>query len=146
MFWWMHWLKTFACTTCRGTVIHEAGFKLSKQSHPWRACHVETRPASNFKTAKNLSFGSLFKCFSSHYQRYILQPKRLCPALRSEATALSLYEVIKNSNDTGEISFYWGDEGWSEEGGVTRQKRRNKVVGGKRKEVKRSKTQKRVKI
>lgn len=37
----------------------------------------------------------------------------LCPFLCTEVTALSLYEVIKNSNDSGEISFYGGGEGWS---------------------------------
>lgn len=43
------------------------------------------------------------------------------PIPRAKVTALSLYEVIKNSNDSGEISFYRGGEGWSIKERVKRQ-------------------------
>lgn len=57
----------------------------------------------------------------------------LCPFLCTEVTALSLYEVIKNSNDSGEISFYGGGEGWGIKERVKRQEGTNRG-GGRRKE------------
>lgn len=63
----------------------------------------------------------------------------LCPFLCTEVTALSLYELIKNSNDVGEISFYGGAEGWSIKERVKRQEGTNGGVGGGRKGGMRSK-------
>lgn len=63
----------------------------------------------------------------------------LCPFLCTEVTALSLYEVIKNPNDSGEISFYGRGEGWSINERVKRQEGTNRTVGGGRKEGNRSK-------
>lgn len=53
----------------------------------------------------------------------------LCPFLCTEVTALSLYEVIKNSNDSGEISFHGGGEGWSIKERVKRQEGTNRGKG-----------------
>lgn len=66
----------------------------------------------------------------------------LCPFLCTEVTALSLYEVIKNSNDSGEISFYEGGEGWGIKERVKRQEGTNRAVGGGRKGGMRSKDEK----
>ena len=60
--------------------------------------------------------------------------KGLCPGLRDKITALSLYEVIKNCNDTGEIGFCGGSDGGRRKGGnrVVRRHRETKKNEGKR--------------
>lgn len=76
-------------------------------------CHEENRPASNSGSEKTCNYYqfidvSILVAITKGKSPIL---KGLCPGLRDKKTALSLYEVIKDCNDTGEIGFCGGGDG-----------------------------------